>query len=1082
MPVQEPDASLIQLPMAGGLDETQDDSFVPPEKSRVCQNVVFPDPTTAAKRPGLTSLATVNYARKLVPHGSEVLVLDPQLAWAYSPTQTAVVLRGPAPQCMISRRFLASGNSKATVSANFGTSIPPCASLAEDPTTHLQIAAWCDGASIQASVFDPVSGNYVATAVQLANTIVSGVPSDTLPKMNPRVIIVGSYAYVIYSSPNYSTSTLAYQSINLANIGGGWSGNTATPVAVYPQTSWDACLCTLLGSGGPIQTVAVGALNATGDFILYIFNASAGALSASSSTTLISHTAHTGSATLVSIACTLPTDGASRVAGVMATTFPTVYFVTCAVSTSTSPSVIASSDCTGLATSTVRSLGVARTGVGGTTDANTTWIYLTSGDYNFNPTGSPLVAQNLSAIQYAVISTDTSTVPGNFYGPFVGYQGLSKPIAITVKGAPACYAALLWQDGQRFEATEDITIAATAAQTIVIVQLQDTGAASNNAPAAPTPVAVAAPRFAGYPLPSNFDVAINTRPTARGSFIGTSPGFTMVGAETDDAGNSSITALDVGFTDPRIGQSVKLGDWTWIAGGLPLIYDGSAITEAGFINRPPTPAVAGTTGTATVPSMTKLQYQYCYSQQDLNGNIHRSPPSGFVILDTSATGFASVSLMIVPYSVTLRQPSASVGSVQIEIYRNNSGNAPTGTPGVMNLVAVIPNDATAPVITFVDSAPDGSNSAAPILYTTGGGVPSVGPPNLSALAVHSDRIFGVSEDGMTVYFTTQFERGEAPRFTDAFTTTWPEGPLTAMWSLEQRLHAATADDIFYIFGDGPNDNGAGSDFTTPSLWQASLGVLDSRGVALYPGGAILSTRKGLYAEDRSGGFTWLSQCRRTLASYPVVAGITPIDAYGTVRVNVLAADGPGQQGLALHYDYRHGKWATHVYKGVTTLGFLSSCVAGGVYYALVASSGSGTLVQETQGTGLDDAAWTPLNVSSGWVNPGGVQGWARLHRVLLFGLQSSPCEVSITLARDYSATFDPTLQTWTDTDLSGLSVLQLQATASAQKVEAVSVQVTDAAPASLAEGTGQGLVPKNVLLRMRGKRGEYKQLSRTERR
>jgi hypothetical protein len=404
------------------------------------------------------------------------------------------------------------------------------------------------------------------------------------------------------------------------------------------------------------------------------------------------------------------------------------------------------------------------------------------------------------------------------------------------------------------------------------------------------------------------------------------------------------------------------------------------------------------------------------------------------------------------------------------------------------LLQTILNDATQSTISYTDSAADNINAAGPILYTTGGGVPSDGPPNFSSMCVHSDRIFGVSEDGLTTYFTTQFERGECPRFSDAFTMTWPAGPLTAMWSLEQRLHASTGTDIYYIFGDGPNDNGAGSDFTTPSMWQESLGVTDARGVAIFPGGAMLSTSKGLYIEDRSGTFTWQSQVRRTLAANPIVTGITAIDVYGTIRVNAQVADGVDESGVTFHYDYRHGKWSTHLpaLPGVSNTGMLSSCMAGGTYYALLSTAGSCIVLRESTTTNLDGPSgaggWVTSTINTGWVTASGVQGFYRLHRTMSFGVQSSPCGVSVAVDRDYSPSFDAPLTTWTDEDLSGLTVLQLQATASPQKVEATSFQVVDYAPTTLPVGTGAGPIWKNLLITLRAKRGLFRQQPGVERR
>lgn len=1101
MPQPGPDdATLIQLPLAGGLDETMDDAFVPPDKSRICENVVFPDPTTAAKRPGLVQLGTVTGGRKLVAHDSEVLVLDPQTAWAYAPSQAGFVNRGAAPQCLVSRRLLASGNVKlpaSEVAANFDYPIAPTASIAEDPATHLQVAAWCDGNAIQASIYDPVAGAYVMGAVSLYTR---SNPTTNGPQFNPRVVIVNSYAYVIYNGS--SGTTLQYRSINLANTAAGWSSVASTPTSVYPGISWDACFCTLTVSGVNTSCVAVASV-ASGNtsVFLYYFTASAGVLSAGATTQVTSGIFWLGlTFSQCSVAASLPTDASNAVAVIIGTPAPSAFF-TLVNGTTSGPAVGAKVLLATVAATTIRTLSIVRTGA--SVSGVPTWIISVSGDglvspsYNTRP-----VARSTTVVQYGVVSSDTTTVPGNWYGPFLGYQGLSKPTMLPVNGTLCGYMLWLWQDGQRYDSTQPAQLVEGAvapspsttgsiAQTVVAVQLLTSGAPNASTLVAPVPVATMANRFAGYPTPANFDVATFTQTLPSGL---NALGFTAIGCESDVAGDTSLTALSMDFNNPNIGQSVRLGDWTWISGGLPLIYDGNVITEVGFINQPPAPAISlPSSGSPVLPTLTTLTYQVCYAQQDLGGNIHRSPPSVPSIVDASA-GYSDAKLGIVPYSITLRQAAGGATStvngnpVQIEIYRNSSA-----APEVMQLLTVIPNDPTQQFITFDDAAADNSNVTFPVIYTDGGGVPSCGPPNLSGLAVHSDRIFGISEDGQTTYFTTQYQRGECPRMTDAFTMTWPHGPITALWSLEQRLHASTPYDLYYTFGNGPNDNGAGSDFDTPSLWQAGLGVTDSRGVALFQGGAILSTAKGFYLEDRGSNFTWLSECKRTLASNPVVTGISIIDSFGTIRINAQEEDGINQDGVTFHYDYRHQKWATHVpNQDGSSNGLLSSCVAGGVYHALWAvrnfsnTANLGVLLQESASTRLDGAVgganWVTATIATGWAAPNGPQGYARLRLVMVLAEQESPCQIAVQVARDYSSSFDSPLSTWTDTALSGLSVLQLQATADVRKAEVFSFQVTDAAPATLGVGTGEGVVWKNILARIRGKRGEYKQLNQTERR
>jgi hypothetical protein len=1095
--VNEPDALLLDLALGSGLDESTDDAFTPATKLRVCRNAVFPDANTVAKRHGVTSLGSVQNGQRLIAHDSEVLVIDGLQAQAYLPSQASFASRGPVSQCMASRKLLASANQNASTGQAFLSPVVPLGSHALDPITGLHVYAWCDGAGVNVSIYDDVNSSYVQQGIALdpATTTTATMGQEIT---RPRVVIVGSIALVFYWT--HAQGNLQFRAINLANILGGWSiANQAAAIPVDSTCLFDACSVNAVdGGGAPAIALSVAIASGTNKNVKLIVATVSGTTISQVGAVAVVDTIAGGTVlvTTVAIAATAPSETPNDRLGVLygysQNPNPELYVLRLANVTPTrfvSPVVnnvstlITDTDPGGTTTMAPHMfVGAALVRDQGGSGNTAGWVYTFTRTYTqLYTTAGHTGSQPIAAFYFA--QTDA---PVSICGPFLGWQTVSRPFKMTVAGSTNFYVLAMFIDGLRafnYEFGNDLPNAVpSGAQTLALLQVTPFGGGATPW-AQPVPIATIATRFAGDPYPGASDVVP----------LLSRLGFTCIGTEKDAFNSTSLDAITFDFGHPGLWQTVRLGDWTYIAGGLPMTYDGSDLYEAGFIHQPPTPIIAlgAVTGSVfNIPKIANFQVVAVYSQQDKNGNIHRSPPSNAVLIDASA-GYSSAVVGVVPCAVTLRQKAGATSGIiqpnpiRIELYGNS-----VAAPGVFGLIAIFPNDQTASSMALTIT----TGGSSPFLYTTGGGVPSDGPPNLSALAIHADRVFGVSEDGRTAYFTTQLVRGEAPRWTDAFTVTWPVGPITMQWSLEQRLHAATSTGIDYLFGEGPNDNGAGSDFTSPSKWQDHIGVIDPRGFALYEGGAIFWSQKGLYHEDRSGQYTWLGErVQRTLGvTNHIVTSIVPLDTQGVVRIGCRAStstvDG-SNTGAVIHWDYRHDRFSVHDAFQLTIagLGSLSAVNAGGAWYGFyqrTTGGGSSTysLAREDATTYLDDGTWVTLASSPGWLHPTGMQGFARLRLVVVLGTQNTPMQLSVQVARDYEAGYDAALTSWSDTDLSGQTVFQLQATANTQKAEAFSFLVEDGPPAILSTGTGQGATLKTITARLRAKRGEYKQLSAGSRR
>lgn len=1084
------EAKLLEVPLGTGLDESVDPAYTPMTRMQACSNVVFQDVNTAAKRQGLTQLATLANARKLAALGNEVLAIDGLNAWSYQTSQGGFVARGPVSPCMVSRKLFAGAGAN----PGNGTQIVPLGAVAEDPITGLRVYVWNDGNTVQTSIYDVKAKSFVQTATTMQTTC--GDLTGSIANQ-PRVLIPGGTRCFIFFW-DYLASKIAYQSIDLANIAGGWTALTdiGSPVAMTATDCFDVKLGYTQASNPNLSEtiILLGWILASGPSVKLSMLRLSGTSLPLITTATVATPANWNAWKSITVAGSLPVEFNTGPVAMIAYAYNTLSggvttahlhaasfsftrlaltpitadtsFISQAIAASNGPGEISG---VGLVKS---DNGIGTAGNYMMTYTETYLVYLTSTTTSFSA---------LQSFSWQTITPFFSVT--NSVANVLGYQTASNPIRMTVNGTTEIYVLLMWQDGipAGTSLAPGLASVTLAAQTLVLVNVN---AASSTAIRS-NPVAVMAPRFAGYARPGNVDVA----------YFGQSGtnGFTLVGSENEAGTRTSLTSAECNFLHPGLWQSVSIGDWTYLAAGLPMIYDGNQLCEAGFINQPPGPPVSLTSGSLVIPKISTLTYTIVYTQQDAHGNVHRSPPSVATIVDASGANYASAKLRLANLQITLRQTFTNVvgqvlgGGVMIEVYRNNSGAGTT----VNQLIATLPNDPSQPYQDHTDIVPDGNAGTggiipnAPILYTTGGQLPSDGPPNLSALATHADRIFGISEDGVTAYYTSSFIRGAAPAFSDAFTITWPEGHITAQWSLESRFHAATNDQIWFVFGDGPTGTGAGNDLTLPQLWQADFGVVDARGLALFQGGALLWTKRGWYLEDRAGSYSWVGErVQRTLGqTNPTLTSIVPLETVGAIRITSKVTDAAGSAGAIIHWDYRHDRFASHssTQSGLAACGCASAVVAGGVWYGLFDGSGTPALVKEDSTTNLDNGAWVMSSGWTGWFHPEGMQAFMRINRVLVFSVQNTPSGVTVQPCLDYGGA-SGAAGTWTDTDLSGLSNVQVEFTAGNQKCQAVSFQWQDNAPATLGLGIGTGMTWKNLQARIRLKRGENKNLIKTERR
>lgn len=1037
------DAVLLSVPLGGGLDETTDDVFTPPTSMRVARNVVYPDANTCAKRNGVTALASLANLKRLAKHGDEVLAIDGLNAWSWSPTANALAPRGPVPPCVVHQRAIGGSSPIATGTISSAADIyynVPVGALAEG--NGFRIAVWTDNVSMFASVYDLANGSFVRPQETLNAAALS----------QPRCFVLGTTAYALYYV--IATGLLVARTLDLTNVTAGWSA--ATTLATYTPTT------NVIFDASPVTGASTFALLVWGGGVLtgFIFSSALAVVASNNSF----FTPAGAFVRCVAVRATQADNlfmwavGDLNSAGTQSQVQIGNTDLSFSVKLGQMVFAAPSNQAFGISSITLERKYESGSG--------TTSVYFLAYSYRFTETGTFATQSRAATDTWLVIG---NTGSGRSLDTTFAQQIMSKIFCVSVNGSNQYFWLSMGSDATRPPTSILYRYAGDAFVGQVPIWL---------------PVATITPDYAapatglstqiGFPQSFAQDVtyAGNTAQSV----------YTIVGTFVAQANSVALGAFEIDFASPQLWQSVELGRCAYLACGTPMTYDGSTLTECGFTHAPPQPSATVTSGGGQVPlgpptggtQQPTMIYVLCYAQQDALGNVHRSAASAplELVMTGTAGEVGTVALYVPPYKATYRQPTATIGAaavhpVTIEVYRNTVASG-----GVFQLLAVVENPPTNTLITITDELADSAIVTNPALDTQQGLVPAVGWPSLTGLCVHSDRILGFDADGITQYYSTPLEAGTAPRMADQFTITWPEGPLTASWSLEGRLHAATARKIHFIYGDGPNDNGASSDFSQPQIWQSDLGVVDARGVCILTVGVLFLSEKGIYLESRAGDYTWIGQrVRRTLAANGnAVTSMTALDVFGVVRITLGGAAGAT---TVLHYDYRHDRWSTLVYPEP----MFSSAIAAGSWFGLgTPSGGTPTLYQEVSGTWLDGGAWIPVTLSTGWALPGeGMQGWGEVTQAQVLMQRQSSYALTVSFTKDYYPSAEANPIVWASGALDTITTIptvQLRATVPVQNAEALSVTLNDAAPTGTI-GTGQGAIFQHLQIAMRAKRGEF---------
>lgn len=524
----------------------------------------------------------------------------------------------------------------------------------------------------------------------------------------------------------------------------------------------------------------------------------------------------------------------------------------------------------------------------------------------------------------------------------------------------------------------------------------------------------------------------------------------------------NLSIVEWAFDAVGAGKGVQLGDSLHLRGGAAF-FDGNSLCENGFIGVPDLYDVTYDNSGSLTASSSYL-WALGWEWQDANGDTHRGAPytarEVLGVLQTRAT------LLFGGTGPTSRsnQGGYSIDPV-ISLYRTQSGQETLSR--VYPQTTVSTNAIQAFAATMVDGVADAAIASNPVIYTDGAQVPplpTVTPASFIDIDVYKNRVVGLADDGLTLWFSTEKRPGEAVRFADELNVVIVDGGRASAIAAEQnRVLVFKDNDIFALYGEGADERGVGANFAFPAQIAQSIGCTRPESVLATPVGTFFQGGPGVMRVV-GANVDFIGNAVRD--TFP---GNVSAVAHSAEQQKVFFGchNDALTEFMILVFDYRFSRWTKWTYTHPTSLTGENLKIIGMVVYdnRLHCALGDRTyIIRQKQLTSssshLDYTnTWVTMEVEFAPIKTSGPQGFQHVKKVMVIGEQGSRHNLSVSFANDYDSTYYQTvnwsaavIDTWTT-----LPLEQFSSKPGRPRCEAIKIKINDATPSTGAQGTGQGL-------------------------
>lgn len=309
-----------------------------------------------------------------------------------------------------------------------------------------------------------------------------------------------------------------------------------------------------------------------------------------------------------------------------------------------------------------------------------------------------------------------------------------------------------------------------------------------------------------------------------------------------------LVGSDIGSTaGVNIGPALDfLGRTTMFPGGTACYSDEGWIRNLGTYFRPPIPSLSQSGGGA-LTLLATYGYRLTIEAHDEDGRIWRSPPSPPVFITMTGAN-NRVTLDITRY-VNWTAINERGRQFRLVFWRTAANGSQYRRYKTLDVLSGA---------TYNDDAADSAIINGEVLYT-GGELPTALTPAPSHLALFGDRLWAVNRDFRTeLACTKRLRPGRQPEFIDAGTVDIDDafGDITGVSSIDDKGVVFKRNAIYFLQGDGLEDNGAGQVHTYAQVTQ-DYGALP--GTPIIAAGDVIYfvSDRGIHTIDRGGNIDWV---------------------------------------------------------------------------------------------------------------------------------------------------------------------------------------------------------------------------------
>lgn len=450
------------------------------------------------------------------------------------------------------------------------------------------------------------------------------------------------------------------------------------------------------------------------------------------------------------------------------------------------------------------------------------------------------------------------------------------------------------------------------------------------------------------------------------------------------------------------------GNIEFSAPSIPIIVDMSTSNKAFTQPTPlaPTATFTGGTTTMVVSSATGLVVGQIVTDTTTPSNIQAGTYITSIVGTTVTVSLPFVANSGSPdtlsiatiNSVTLNIPTLrltykTANPVKIEIFRWSTAQEEFFQ--ITSITSPLMNNVSVDYVTYTDTQADNQILGNSLIYTTGGVVENVGAPSFNALTLFDDRLWGIDAEDTNLLWNSKQVIETTPVEMSDLLTTYVAPTISAQGSTGAMKCLAPMDDkiiilkpnaLYYINGTGPDNLGAGSQYSQPLFISSMAGSTNQQSIVFTDAGLMFQSDKGIWLLNRQMGVSYIGFPVEAFTKDALVT--SAVEVPGTTQVRFTL-----DSGITLMYDYLYQQWGT--FNGVPAI---SSTLYQNLHTFV---NSHGKVFQEKPDTYIDGSSPVLMQFTTGWLNLAGIQGYQRIYEFALLGQYLSPHKLVIEIAYDF---------------------------------------------------------------------------------